>query len=33
MKLGELIKYVLWIAFFILVLGGLYLALRKIGIM
>lgn len=33
MKLDTLIKYIMWIAFFILVLTGLYLALKKIGIM
>jgi len=33
MKLDTLIKYIMWIAFFILVLTGLYFALKKIGIM
>jgi len=33
MNFDTLIKYVIWIAFFILVLTGLYLSLKKIGIM
>lgn len=33
MNLDTLLKYIMWIAFFIIVLIGLYLALKKIGIM
>jgi len=33
MNFDTLIKYIMWITFFILVLAGLYVALKKIGIM
>jgi uncharacterized membrane protein len=33
MKLDELIKYIIWIAFFILACAGLYFMLKKIGIL
>jgi len=33
MNFDTLIKYIMWIAFFIIVLTGIYFALRKIGIM
>lgn len=33
MKLDTLIKYIMWIVFFAVVLTGLYLALRKIGVL
>lgn len=32
MSLDDLIKYIMWIAFFILALAGLYFTLRQIGI-
>jgi hypothetical protein len=32
MKLDELIKYIIWIAFFILAAAGLYFMLNKIGV-
>ena len=32
MNLDSLIKYIIWIAFFILALAGIYFALKKIGI-
>jgi len=33
MSLDELIKYLMWIAFFILALAGLYFMLKKVGIL
>jgi hypothetical protein len=33
MNLDLLVKYLIWIALFILLLGGLYLVLKKLGIM
>jgi len=33
MNVDELIKYLIWIVFFILALGGVYLMLKKIGVM
>ena len=33
MNLNELIKYIIWIVFFALALAGLYLVLRKIGVL
>lgn len=33
MNFDEMIKYVLWIAFFIIVLGGLYFSLKRMGIL
>jgi len=33
MNLNNLIKYLIWIVFFILVLTGLYFMLKKIGVM
>ena len=32
MNFDTLIKYIMWVTFFILVLAGLYVALKKIGI-
>jgi len=32
MELDEMMKYAIWIAFFIIALGGIYLLLRKFGI-
>jgi len=33
MKFDTLIKYVLWVVFFVMILVGLYAALRKIGVL
>jgi hypothetical protein len=33
MNLDEMIKYIIWIAFFILALAGLYFILKRIGIL
>ena len=33
MSMDDLIKYVIWIAFFALALAGLYFSLRRIGIL
>jgi len=33
MDLDEMIKYIIWIAFFIIVLGALYFMLKKTGIL
>lgn len=33
MNLDEMIKYIIWIAFFILALTGLYFMLKKIGVL
>ena len=33
MKFDTLIKYIIWIVFFIVVLSGLYIALKKIGVL
>lgn len=33
MNFDEMIKYIIWIAFFILALAGIYFALRGIGIL
>lgn len=33
MNLDKLIKYLIWIAFFIMALAGLYLTLKKIGVL
>jgi len=32
MNLDEMIKYLIWVVFFVLVLGGLYLLLKKMGV-
>jgi hypothetical protein len=32
MDLDEMIKYLIWIIFFALVLGGLYFMLKKLGV-
>jgi hypothetical protein len=32
MNLDEMIKYLIWIIFFVFVLGGLYLVLKRIGV-
>jgi len=32
MNLDEIIKYLIWVVFFVLVLGGLYLLLKKMGV-
>jgi len=32
MALEETIKYLVWIAFFILILGGLYFLFRSLGV-
>jgi len=33
MNLDEMIKYLIWIVFFILALGGLYFMLKQVGIL
>jgi uncharacterized membrane protein len=33
MNLDELIKYLMWIAFFILALAGLFFMLKKVGVL
>ncbi len=33
MNLEELIKYIMWVAFFIFILVALYAALRKLGVL
>ncbi len=33
MSIDDMIKYLIWIAFFILALTGLYFALKKMGIL
>ena len=33
MELEELIQYVLWIAFFLLVVGGLYFLFTSLGVL
>lgn len=33
MNLDNLLKYLMWIAFFIMVLAGLYFTLKQIGIL
>ncbi len=33
MNLDEMVKYIIWIAFFMLALTGLYFALKKIGVL
>ncbi len=33
MNFDEMIKYIIWIAFFILALAGIYFALGRIGIL
>ena len=33
MNLDELIKYIIWIVFFALALGGLYFLLKRVGVM
>jgi len=33
MNLDTVIKYIMWIVFFVIVLTGLYFAMKKIGIM
>jgi len=32
MDLDEMIKYLIWVIFFALVLGGLYFMLKKLGV-
>jgi len=32
MNLDEMVKYLIWVVFFALVLGGLYLVLKKLGV-
>jgi len=33
MDLDEMIKYLIWVVFFMVVLGGLYLMFKKLGIL
>jgi len=33
MSLDEIVKYIIWIAFFILALTGLYFVLKQIGVL
>lgn len=33
MNLDDTIKYIIWIVFFIIVFGGIYLLLKKLGVM
>jgi hypothetical protein len=33
MSLDEMVKYIIWIAFFILALAGIYFVLKQIGIL
>lgn len=33
MNLDEMVKYIIWIAFFMLALVGLYFALKKMGVL
>ena len=33
MSLDEMIKYIIWIVFFILAFAGLYFILKKIGVL
>jgi len=32
MNIDEIIKYLIWVVFFVLVLGGIYFTLKKLGI-
>jgi len=32
MNYDEIMKYLIWVIFFVLVLGGLYLALKRLGV-
>ncbi len=33
MNLDEMVKYLIWVVFFVLVLGGLYLVLKRLGVL
>jgi len=33
MNLDEMIKYLIWVIFFVLVLAGLYFTLKKLGVL
>jgi len=33
MSLDELVKYIIWVAFFIFAISGLYFMLKKIGVL